>query len=123
MADIQASVTAGCVLVIFGGAGDLAKRKLYPALVHLRARGLLPDAFAVIAVARELSTDEALRAELATDLGSAAELGSNEQEGVHVSWLLERVYCVGGDFRSSSTYAQLAERLVPINRQRGTPSN
>ena len=120
MADVQASVAAGSVLVIFGGAGDLAKRKLYPALVHLRARGLLPEAFAVIAVARELSTDDALRVQLAADLGS---LMSNEQDGSHASWLLERVYGVGGDFRSSSTYTRLAERLVPIGRQRGTSGN
>ena len=34
------------VLVIFGGTGDLARRKLMPALWKLKADGLLPDEFA-----------------------------------------------------------------------------
>ena len=40
-----------CTLVIFG-AGDLLHRKLMPALFHLMGDGLLPDKFAVVAVAR-----------------------------------------------------------------------
>ncbi len=41
-------------MVIFG-AGDLLHRKLMPALFHLMADDLLPEEFAVIAVAREPS--------------------------------------------------------------------
>src|SRR6266545_4341086 len=39
-------------LVVFGGTGDLATRKLYPALASLAARDQLPLPFAVVAVAR-----------------------------------------------------------------------
>ena len=41
-----------CVLVIFGAAGDLTRRLLLPALYNLRRAGLLPDAFAIVGVAR-----------------------------------------------------------------------
>src|SRR5437773_11184448 len=37
-----------CILVIFGAAGDLAWRKLLPALYNLNADGLLPSNFAVV---------------------------------------------------------------------------
>src|SRR5271166_1638748 len=37
-----------CVLVIFGAAGDLAWRKLLPALYNLNADGLVPSNFAVV---------------------------------------------------------------------------
>ena len=40
-------------LVIFGARGDLAKRKLLPALYQLDKAGLLPDSTRVAAVARE----------------------------------------------------------------------
>ncbi len=41
-----------CCLVIFGASGDLTHRLLLPALYNLAATGLLPDAFALIGVAR-----------------------------------------------------------------------
>ena len=40
-------------LVIFGGAGDLAHRKLLPALYNLHLDGLLPRRFAVVGVGRK----------------------------------------------------------------------
>src|ERR1700736_2474870 len=51
-----------CTLVIFGGAGDLAHRKLIPALYNLRLDGLLPARFAAVGVGRKNMSDEACRA-------------------------------------------------------------
>ncbi|HEX2091924.1 MAG TPA: glucose-6-phosphate dehydrogenase [Longimicrobiaceae bacterium] len=48
-------------LVIFGGTGDLARRKLIPAVFRLWQQGLLPPGFAVVGVAREAITDEVYR--------------------------------------------------------------
>ena len=39
-------------LVIFGASGDLARRKLIPALFHLKASGYLPERYAVIGFSR-----------------------------------------------------------------------
>ncbi len=39
-----------CIMVIFGGAGDLSKRKLIPALCNLAEQGFLPQPFAIMAV-------------------------------------------------------------------------
>src|SRR5271156_7015900 len=41
-----------CIFVVFGASGDLTKRKLLPALFHLRQAGLLPEEFLVVGVAR-----------------------------------------------------------------------
>ena len=49
------------VIVIFGGNGDLARRKLLPALFHLYQEGLLPERFAVIGSSRSYMTDEEFR--------------------------------------------------------------
>lgn len=40
------------LLVVFGASGDLAKRKLIPALYHLYSQGLLHDGFALLGFAR-----------------------------------------------------------------------
>ena len=46
------------ILVIFGASGDLTKRKLLPALFHLRQANLLPKQFAIVGVARRPLGDE-----------------------------------------------------------------
>jgi glucose-6-phosphate 1-dehydrogenase len=48
------------ILVIFGASGDLTKRKLLPALFHLRQAKLLPKEFAIVGVARRPLGDEFL---------------------------------------------------------------
>ncbi len=53
-----------CALVIFGASGDLAHRKLMPALYALAFRRLLPDKFAIVGVARSAGSDEQWRAEM-----------------------------------------------------------
>src|SRR2546423_12577514 len=54
-------VTQPVTLVIFGGGGDLAHRKLLPALYNLYVDGLLPPRFAVVGVGRSAQTDDAYR--------------------------------------------------------------
>nr|WP_233171840.1 glucose-6-phosphate dehydrogenase [Dyella sp. ASV21] len=49
-------------LVIFGGTGDLAVRKLLPALYHRYADGQIPDTSRVIGIAREMLDDDGYRA-------------------------------------------------------------
>ena len=46
------------ILVIFGASGDLTKRKLLPALFHLRQNNLLPAKFSIVGVARRPLGDE-----------------------------------------------------------------
>src|SRR3954451_14013333 len=53
-----------CVIVIFGASGDLAHRKLLPALYALAYRSLLPDRFAILGVARTEQTSEQWRADI-----------------------------------------------------------
>jgi glucose-6-phosphate 1-dehydrogenase len=48
-------------IVIFGGNGDLAHRKLLPALYNLHVDGLLPPRMAIAAVGRKAMSDEAYR--------------------------------------------------------------
>lgn len=49
------------LFIIFGGTGDLAKRKLYPSLFQLYKKGILKDNFAIIGTARRPWSDEHLQ--------------------------------------------------------------
>jgi len=53
---------ADVTIVIFGGAGDLAHRKLLPALYNLHVDRLLPPTLAVVGVGRKEMSDDAYRA-------------------------------------------------------------
>ncbi|MEA2194469.1 MAG: glucose-6-phosphate 1-dehydrogenase, partial [Solirubrobacteraceae bacterium] len=48
-------------LVIFGATGDLARRKLLPALYNLAHEGALPEHFNLVGVSRGELSDEAFR--------------------------------------------------------------
>src|SRR5438067_2211716 len=51
-------------VVIFGASGDLAKRKLLPALHQLQQGGYLPERYAVIGFSRTPLSDEAYREQM-----------------------------------------------------------
>ncbi len=99
-----------CSLVIFGGGGDLARRKLLPALYNLRKSGLLPDEFSIIGVARREVQVQDYRQEVRRDLNSQF---GREVDSKAVDWLIERLNYLQGDSTQSQTYVKLGEALGP----------
>ena len=61
--DIQApeSKVKPFVMVIFGGTGDLSRRKLLPTLLHIFKEGELPNEFAILGIARSTMDDDRYR--------------------------------------------------------------
>ncbi len=59
-------------LVIFGGTGDLALRKLLPALFHRYLDGQIVDGSRIVAIARDARTDDEYRARVREALAKAA---------------------------------------------------
>ena len=53
-----------CVIVIFGASGDLAKRKLLPALWALNEAQQLPPGFSIVGCSRSDISHEAFREQL-----------------------------------------------------------
>jgi glucose-6-phosphate 1-dehydrogenase len=49
-----------CLLIIYGGSGDLAKRKLFPSLSNLMLKKQLPKRFRILAVGRKAMTVDEL---------------------------------------------------------------
>ena len=60
-------------LVIFGGTGDLAARKLLPAMFHRFVDGQIPDTSRIIGIAREATDDEGYRAQMRKALSENGE--------------------------------------------------
>jgi glucose-6-phosphate 1-dehydrogenase len=72
MSSVLNPVTDGTVFFIFGATGDLAKRKLYPAIYSMYREGKLKDRFAVIGLARRPKTQEEFRADVHESIRSFA---------------------------------------------------
>jgi glucose-6-phosphate 1-dehydrogenase len=109
-----------CIVVIFGAAGDLARRLLVPALYNLRRSRLLPEAFAVIGIARASKDDAAFRADAAA---SVRQFAGGEAAGADCRSLVERMFYLRGEFDDAATYAQLGELLSRTERTYGTRGN
>ncbi|RPI58193.1 MAG: glucose-6-phosphate dehydrogenase, partial [Planctomycetaceae bacterium] len=59
--DQDISPAPPCVFVLFGASGDLAQKKIAPALYNLYKDGLLGKKFALLGLARKKWTDEQFR--------------------------------------------------------------
>jgi len=113
-------ISPPCILVIFGAAGDLTKRKLIPALYNLKKSNLLPDDFAVIGVARAVMNDEEFRRRLADDM---KELASEDTDATTWQWLEERLYYLSGDFDDDQTFVRLKDLLTKLDAERKAGGN
>ena len=76
-ATIEANPT---VLIIFGGNGDLTKRKIIPALYNLFLEKRLPEKFAIIGTSRTKFTDEKYRNSLLAGINEFSRTGKAKKE-------------------------------------------
>ena len=96
-------------LVIFGGAGDLALRKLIPALYHRDGDGQLPAGCRILAVGRrELGNDEYLRQ---VEESLQAHLSGAEFSEQRWRNLAARLQYISADATDSSTWQELKAAL------------
>ncbi len=96
--------TRSDALVFFGATGDLAKRKIYPALLSMAARGQLD--MPVICVARSGFSVEMMRERIRTELEARGPVDRAALDG-----LLAHVRYVEGDYQQPATYVALRDAL------------
>ena len=102
-----------CILVIFGASGDLARRKLLPAIYNLAESGLLPEPFAILGVARPAITEDAYRAQVRETI--------EREEGEPpdpAKWqrIETRLHYISGDFDDPAFYWHVQSVLADLQR-------
>jgi glucose-6-phosphate 1-dehydrogenase len=112
--------TGPCAMVIFGGTGDLAGRKLFPALYNLAKSKLLSSEFAIVGIGRNDYSHEQYRKIMGEKLDAFA-TGTVEPE--LREWLLQRVYYIAGSFQDEQLYARLAQLLLEVEKKQHTQGN
>jgi glucose-6-phosphate 1-dehydrogenase len=112
--DLERAPVPPTALIIFGVTGDLARRKLLPAVYALAHEGALPERFDLIGVSRSTMTDEFFREQA----GAAIEAGSRLPCDPDVlRELLARMSYVAGSFDDPGTYERLAERIAAVDQR------
>ncbi|NNM59635.1 MAG: glucose-6-phosphate dehydrogenase [Legionellales bacterium] len=106
-----------CVLVIFGIAGDLTKRLLYPAICNLGRRGLLDENFYIVGVAVEKYTTRTFRAQMEKDVQQFVTDPADKKFGLA---FLNRIFYIAGDFTDKNTYAELKIKLNKLEEQKAS---
>jgi glucose-6-phosphate 1-dehydrogenase len=109
-----------CQVVIFGATGDLAHRKILPALYNLRRAGLLPPESGVVAFARRPFSDDEFRRDMRA---SVEEHSRNPVEPALWDDFAAGIHYQRGDFTDPGSYKALAERLEQVDAAAGTRSN
>src|SRR5687768_16340495 len=110
-----------CAVVIFGASGDLAKRKLIPALYRLVQERLLPAEFAVVGLGRTPMTDEEFREKMKEAVVEFSESKAVDEE-VWGSFAAGLQF-LPSDIKTPECYVELARRLEAVDRERGTQGN
>jgi glucose-6-phosphate 1-dehydrogenase len=106
-------------MVIFGGAGDLAKRKLLPTLYDLYKSEKLVSEFAILAVGLTKRSDEQYR----TTAGLAVQQSGKESLDRRVWQEFSRhLFYLPGDLGEHETYKKLCSRISDLARAAALPN-
>ena len=113
-------IAGPCGLVIFGVTGDLARKKLMPAIYDLANRGLLPPGFSLVGFARRDWADQDF-AQIVHD--SVKEHARTEFREEVWQQLAEGFRFVPGDFSDGVAFDNLRQTIQDLDRVRGTGGN
>jgi glucose-6-phosphate 1-dehydrogenase len=107
-------------LVIFGVTGDLARKKLMPAVYDLANRGLLPPGFGLVGFARRDWADQDFAKVVHDAVAQYARTPFDEDVW---NQLAEGIRFVQGEFDDDRAFEELKSTLAELDRTRGTMGN
>lgn len=116
-----ASKAAPTIAIIFGGTGDLAKRKLIPAFYNLFLDGWLPEPFALIGLGRTATDDASYQNHLQESLSEFSRSGNPTEE----SWdtFSNSLFYLQSNINDPASYQQLADKIHALEEVWGTRAN
>lgn len=109
------------LMIVFGGTGDLAHRKLYPAVCNLYFSGLLPQEFALVSVGRRDKTTEEFRKEVVDSITKDSNI--NPVKNKDLDDITSRFYYYKNDFYSNQGYEDLGKFLQQLDEKYETRGN
>lgn len=113
-------IAGPCGMVLFGVTGDLARKKVMPAIYDLANRGFLPPGFSLVGFARRDWEDEDFAAVVHDAVREHARTPFHED-----TWkqLAEGIRFVQGDLGDAAAYDELSKVVAELDETRGTGGN
>lgn len=113
--------TKPTIIVIFGGSGDLTKRKLIPALYNLHLDKHMSDQFEVIGLGRTKFSNEKFRNVLKDGINQFSRRGEIEKtEWTNFS---KSISYMQSDIFDDKIYADLVAKVKALEKEWGTEAN
>ena len=109
-----------CVVVIFGASGDLASKKLLPALHDLQVEGRIPEETALLGTSRTEFTHEQFAKDTRKDLEAH---GRNKPTADSWKRFASDIFYVPGDVTDPELFSKMKEQLADIDERCGTGGN
>jgi glucose-6-phosphate 1-dehydrogenase len=119
-AEQQGRIADRCIMVIFGASGDLAARKLLPAIYNLSRNNLLPPEFAILGFAKDEISEEDYRQKVRANMHEYA--GAPENCSL-CDWVADHSYYMAGDFKTAADFAKLKDRITELQGRHQTGGN
>src|SRR6202158_31991 len=118
---VYGGVVEPCTVVLFGASGDLAKRKVIPAMYDLAIHNALGPRYAIVGFARTPMSEDAFRTTLGDAAMSISEVGPIDPK----RWdeFASNLYYTSGDYANPEAYAQLAKRLAELESSKNIGGN
>lgn len=109
-----------CMLIIFGGSGDLTRRKLLPAVFDLTSMGCTERGFDIVGVGLPAMSDDEFRATMRESVENSNDAHTFSEE----NWqkFAGKLNYLSGDLDSPETYKELKKRLEAM-RAAGSSGN
>jgi glucose-6-phosphate 1-dehydrogenase len=110
-----------CSVILFGASGDLAKRKVIPAMYDLAQHDSLGERYAIVGFARTPMTDESFRATIGEAAKTISEVGPIDP----AKWkeFSSNLYYSAGEYGDLNSFLQLAKRLAEIDKEKKLGGN
>src|SRR2546425_13141613 len=124
MNSVQRSVVQAaepCAIILFGASGDLARRKVVPALYDIAAHDGLAERYAIVGFARTPMTDDAFRTGAGVAARSISEVGPIDD--AKWSAFAKCLAYVAGGYDEADAYKKLAARLDELDRAQSLHGN
>ena len=102
-------------IIVVGASGDLAKRKIFPAIFSLYIQGLLPDNFEIIGFARTKFNDVDFRNLIVSQLTCRVETGKDCEK--HIEGFLPRIRYISGQYNEEEPYIRIDEDIKANNKE------
>jgi glucose-6-phosphate 1-dehydrogenase len=109
------------IIVIFGASGDLASRKLIPAIFSLRTQKLLPEKYAIVGTGRTKLSTEDFRIKMSSAIVSYSEEKVTDQS--LISDFVRDLYYYSLDNSSETGYSELKSMLQEVDNKYGIGGN